>query len=154
IAPVHKEFEKFCGDRSIPYYRVKFVRNVNLLQDLISFVKVVRVIIKIKPDVVHTHSAKGGIIGRLAAKCCFKKVIHTPNAFSYLSFNGFKRMIFIMIECLAKPITNILLAVSHSEANRAYGEIGFEQDKIVTVLNSIPIKNTEVQTDYSSAINI
>jgi len=42
-------------------------REISFLDDLVSIYKLFRLIKKEKPDIVHTHTAKAGTIGRLAA---------------------------------------------------------------------------------------
>ena len=42
-------------------------RSINLFSDLVSILKVIRIIRSFKPHIVHTHTAKAGVIGRLAS---------------------------------------------------------------------------------------
>src|SRR4051794_13086989 len=43
------------------------VREVDPARDLLAFLELVNLFLSEKPDVVHTHSSKAGILGRLAA---------------------------------------------------------------------------------------
>ena len=53
-------------------------RNIHPLKDVITFIKLYRLLRKSKPDVVHTHSSKAGFLGRLAAALAGVPVIvHT-----------------------------------------------------------------------------
>lgn len=47
-------------------------------------VQTVRIIKKEKPDVIHCHSAKGGMIGRIVGFVTNTPVFYTPHAFSFL----------------------------------------------------------------------
>ena len=38
-----------------------------------------------RPHLIHAHSSKGGVLGRLVGKWLNIKVLYTPQAFSYLS---------------------------------------------------------------------
>src|SRR6185503_9477917 len=38
-------------------------------RDVVAFVKVVRLLFRLRPDIVHTHKAKAGAVGRAAAFC-------------------------------------------------------------------------------------
>jgi glycosyltransferase involved in cell wall biosynthesis len=42
-------------------------RRVRPWSDLVAFVRIVRLLFRARPDVVHTHTAKAGAVGRLAA---------------------------------------------------------------------------------------
>lgn len=141
IAPADVYFEKYCSDRGIPYYRVNLERGINPFKNAGILSQIVKVIKKEKPDVIHAHSAKGGFLGRLAAKTTGTKVVYTPHAFSYLSFAGAHRMAFYWLEYVARRWTTLLLAISYSEANRAIHELGYDKNKVKVILNSIPVEN-------------
>lgn len=52
-------------------------RSIHPWRDLTSYRKLKRVLREFKPDVVHTHSAKGGILGRAAAwDLCVPAIVH------------------------------------------------------------------------------
>lgn len=53
-------------------------RPIHLGRDLVAFWNIVREMRRFQPHIVHTHTAKAGILGRLAAICCGVPVIaHT-----------------------------------------------------------------------------
>lgn len=114
-------------------------RRPNPFRDIVSLIKIIVYIRKNEPDIIHCHSAKGGFIGRLASKFTGKKCVYTPHAFSYLGFRGIKRNLYILLEKITKNITDLLLAVSNSEAIRAELEIGYQRKNIKIIANSIQI---------------
>jgi glycosyltransferase involved in cell wall biosynthesis len=65
---------------------VNMVREFSPFQDLKSIVNLAKELRKINPDVVHLHSSKAGILGRIA--CCFlfkkRKLFYTPHGYSFL----------------------------------------------------------------------
>lgn len=92
-------------------------RDIHPLQDGIAYEKIKKIIEEYKPDVVHTHAAKAGVIGRLAAEACNVPVIvHTFHGHVFHSyFNKWKTNMFIQIErYLAKKSTGIV-AISASQ---------------------------------------
>ena len=54
-------------------------RGLNPLRDLIAFLKIIRVLVQLKPNIVHTHTSKAGVLGRIAAKISIPrvKILHT-----------------------------------------------------------------------------
>lgn len=53
-------------------------RSVKVLGDLWAFIQIVREIRRFRPDVVHTHTAKAGALGRVAALVCgVPHIVHT-----------------------------------------------------------------------------
>jgi glycosyltransferase involved in cell wall biosynthesis len=70
-------------------------RPIRPLQDLKAFWELCRYIKQTKPGVVHTHSSKAGMLGRLAAWLCrVPLIVHTVHGWS---FNEFQR----------KPVRNL-----------------------------------------------
>jgi len=51
----------------IPYYHINnFQRSINPFKDVFAFFEVLSVLFKVRPDIIHTNSSKGGAIGGLA----------------------------------------------------------------------------------------
>src|SRR4051812_30096996 len=67
VAPADKNFHGFCNGLA-KYHPLKIGRNVNPFADMAVLVKIIRLIRKEKPDLLHVHSAKAGFLGRLAGK--------------------------------------------------------------------------------------
>lgn len=154
LAPANKLFESFCSTKSIPYYCVDLERGNNLIKNLILLFRIVTIIKKEKPDIIHAHSAKGGFLGRIAAKILGIKVIYTPHAFSYLSFSGYKRLVFFVLERMIRNWTTLLLAISYSEANSAIIEVGFKKGLVKVVLNSIPINTDLPERNFTNCNHV
>ncbi|HEV2452876.1 MAG TPA: glycosyltransferase family 4 protein [Verrucomicrobiae bacterium] len=67
----------------------ELVRPVHPLKDWTALRKLERLLREQRPDIVHTHSAKGGILGRLAARRAGVPVIvHTIHGPSFGAFQG------------------------------------------------------------------
>ncbi len=58
------------------------VRQISAIKDIKGYFELKNLIEKIKPDVVHTHSSKAGVIGRAAAWSVWKKNSKTPGSAS------------------------------------------------------------------------
>ena len=86
-------------------------RSLNPYKDQIAFKKILNIIKEFKPDIVHTHAAKAGALGRRAAyKLGVKQIYHTFHGHVFHSyFSNFKTNIFKEIERnLAKKTTKII----------------------------------------------
>jgi len=92
-------------------------RSIDPRQDGIAYQKIKKIIETYQPHVVHTHAAKAGVIGRLAAEACGVPVIvHTFHGHVFHSyFNKWRSNMFVQIErYLAKKSTGIV-AISSSQ---------------------------------------
>ena len=124
-------------------YKLPIYRSISPKNDFMAFVKTFQILRKERPDIIHSHSTKGGIFARAAGFLTGVKVLHTPQAFSYLSTNKkMKRAFFLRLEKIFSKGNSILLASSESELNRAINEVGYPKSKTLLFKNAIePIKN-------------
>ncbi|MFA6321091.1 MAG: glycosyltransferase family 4 protein [Candidatus Omnitrophota bacterium] len=92
--------------------------------DLVAFLKIIKFIRKVKPDIVHTHTAKAGTLGRLAAIFSGVPVrIHTFHGHVLDGyFSPLKTKIFIFIERFLARFTDKLITVSESVCNEISGK--------------------------------
>lgn len=92
------ELEKREGAKFIS---VEMTRTISPLKDLVALFKMIRVLRKLKPAIVHTHTPKAGLLGMLAAK--FVKVpvrLHTVAGLPLMETTGIKRKILEYVEGL------------------------------------------------------
>lgn len=96
-------------------------REVSLLQDLKAFIGVRKTIKAIKPHILHTHTAKAGSIGRLAAlsvniglpKYERIRMVHTYHGHVFHSyFSSLKTYLYILIEKLLAKFTDRIIVIS------------------------------------------
>jgi glycosyltransferase involved in cell wall biosynthesis len=67
----------------------ELVRQIHPLKDMLALKKLERIFREQKPDIVHTHSSKAGILGRMAARQAgVPVIIHTIHGPSFGKFQG------------------------------------------------------------------
>ncbi len=118
------------------------VRPVSPLRDLRATIALLRLFLRLKPTIVHTHSSKAGIIGRWAAKLARVPIIvHSIHGFGFHAQQpALKRLAFVTAERAAAPLTTRFFAVS--EATRRRGvELGlFPADRCVVIRSGIDVE--------------
>jgi glycosyltransferase involved in cell wall biosynthesis len=89
-------------------------RAIDPLADRAAYNKIKRLIKDFRPDVVHTHAAKSGAIGRLAAAACnVPVVVHTFHGHVFHSYFGkAKTQAFIQIERYLARRSSGIIAIS------------------------------------------
>ncbi len=124
--------------RGIGVQIVPMRRRIAPLADLIALVLLVRLLRRLRPDIVHTHSAKAGFLGRLAAFLTgVRGVVHTPHAFAFEDMDApWRGRCYRALERLAVPWTTRLIAVSLQECELAMG-VGFAAGQVVWIANGI-----------------
>lgn len=99
-----------------------FERAINPIKDIKSLFEVRQIASKIKPDIIHLHSSKAGVIGRMAFNGS-TPVFYTPHGYSFLmeNYKPMKRCIFMLIEklCAKRNCTTISCSIGeHQETLR------------------------------------
>lgn len=97
------------------------INPINPYQDLQALISIVKLLRREKFDIIHTHSSKAGILGRIGAKIAQTPVvIHTIHGFSFHDFMPpLQRQLYINLERAMKPLTDYIITVS--ELNRQQG---------------------------------
>lgn len=98
----------------------ELVRPVHPLKDFMALRKLEEVFREQKPDIVHTHSGKAGILGRLAARRArVPVIIHTIHGPSFGAFqNGLSNFIFRAAEKGAASATTHFIVVADAMKSR------------------------------------
>jgi glycosyltransferase involved in cell wall biosynthesis len=89
-------------------------RALHPVRDLVTLWKVYRLIRKLKPDVVHTHTAKAGFVGRVAAWAAgVPVIIHTFHGHVFYGYFGpLKTRFFILLEQLTARMSDTLITLT------------------------------------------
>ena len=113
------------ADKSRLITAARLCREINPVKDLAAFFELRRLLKREAPDVVHTHSSKAGILGRLAAAAAgVPAVVHTFHGFGFHPRQNFlKRGLYILLEKVCAGLSDALVFVSRSnmETARAAG---------------------------------
>lgn len=126
------------GAVSVPH----LTREIRPVSDARSFFEILRLLIKMKPAVLHTHTSKAGFLGRWAGwalnQTAFKKnpmrLVHTPHGHVFYGYFGpAKSLLFLWLEVLSARITDELVAVSEGERRESL-ERGVGSPKQWTVI--------------------
>jgi len=113
------------------------VRPINPVKDVLAVIALYKLFKLHKPDVVHTHSSKAGILGRLAARLA--GVPHTVHTFHGFGFNHEQsspvRWVYIMAEKLCAGMAERLVFVSRANRLEA-GMLGIGRQETYRVIRS------------------
>lgn len=124
-----------------PHYILELKRELNFLNDILAFKKIYKLIKTEQPDIIHTHTAKAGALGRLAGiiynALHFNKRIKLVHTFHGHIFNGyfnrFKTLLFILIERFLAGLTSKIITVSDSIKDELISLGITKEDKIKVI---------------------
>ncbi|HAU32610.1 MAG: Glycosyl transferase group 1 [Desulfotomaculum sp. 46_296] len=117
----------------------------------LSDLRVVRQLISILKDeritILHAHSSKAGLVGRVAAKLAGTPLVllTAHNSIFYEEWPFWKKSLFAFAERLLNGYTDRLITVSEALRNELIKRERLDQDKVVTIQNGIETEVFETQ---------
>lgn len=101
ISAEKHELEKVAAKYGVSNYHVELTRAITPVQDLKALWKLYRFLKKEKPEIVHTHTPKAGLIGMMAAWMAGVPVkMHTVAGMPLMEATGLKRKVLNFTERL------------------------------------------------------
>ena len=149
VPPGEGDMEYFAEQAGVvPHFIPQMSREISL-NDATTIWKLYRLFVREKPELVHTHTAKAGTVGRVAGlfyrwftlgllvgrprRC---KFVHTYHGHIFHSYYGrLKTRAFIIIEkVLATLVTDRLIVVSDQQGTEICKEFGVGKPQQITVI--------------------
>ena len=113
-----KELAAVIENEKCRHIIVPMTRKITPFQDLTCLIRLIKIFRKEKPDIVHTHTPKAGLLGMLAAKICgIKTRIHTVAGLPLMAETGIKYQLLHFIERLTYSAANQVWPNSQSLMN-------------------------------------
>ncbi|MGS0891028.1 glycosyltransferase [Burkholderia stagnalis] len=107
--------------------QVDMVREISPKSDLASLRALVRQLRDCRPTVIHLHSSKAGVLGRVAARIAAPdaKVLYSPHGLSFLrsDVSRAKQFAYLSFERLAARMGGTVVACSNSELREIKGKV-------------------------------
>lgn len=114
-------------------------REISLWNDLLGFFELRKKLKKNKPDLIHLHSSKAGILGRLAAKSLGIPTIFTAHGWAFTEGVSLKRRkLYLFIERFMAKFTDKIITVSEYDRQLALNSRVGNEILISTVHNGMP----------------
>jgi len=96
-----KELHEVIQQEQCRHVIVPMTRKITPIRDLQCLFRLIKIFRKEKPDIVHTHTPKAGLLGMLAARVCGVKTrIHTIAGLPLMAETGFRYRLLTFIEKL------------------------------------------------------
>jgi len=126
-------------------------REINFFRDILAFIELYRIIKRGNYTIVHTHSSKAGILGRLAAKMAGVKIIvHSVHGLPFFDYQSrFLNYIYIVCERFVALFTDKLISVCDAMVRKAVAVGVAKENKFRTIYSGI-----EMNHYSNSAISI
>jgi len=125
----------------VKVYELKMQREISPFLDILALIKLIKVLNNEAPDVVHLHSSKSGVIGRIAHLFLLKrhKLFYSPRGLPFIQtdISNVKKVMFKFIEQCAHLLGGTIVACSDSEKKLVKENIS--NQRVVVIENSVDL---------------
>ena len=132
-------------------------RSVSLIADLKAFFGLVSLIRKYRPDVIHTHTAKAGVLGRLASLLAGRGAVRVHTFHGHLLhgyFNSVVTKVVILIEKFFAARTSVLIAIGSKVKDELISSGIGRSDKYRVFFPGLPTPKIISKADAQTALGI
>jgi glycosyltransferase involved in cell wall biosynthesis len=113
-------------------------RNPAPFSDVLAVYRLWRLLRRERPDVLHVHGSKGGLLGRLAGRMAgVPRIYHTPHVYPFQWARGLRRLILLAGERLLWRLSTSVVAVGQGQAAVALGMRLAVPERLVTIPNGV-----------------
>lgn len=140
ICPSYGPMKNEIEALGIKVHTIEMVREISLFNDIEAFRELNRYIKTSKPDIIHIHSSKAGVIGRGAAYLNNIPCIYNPHGWSFsMDICEGKKKVYSFIERICAYMTRKIVLISDFEKNLALQYKIAPIEKMEVIYNGIDI---------------
>ena len=125
----------------VPYVELKHVRRaIHPWHDARGLFELVRLCRRLRPDIVHAHSSKVGVLGRLAAWLAHVPVrVYTVHGWSFAAYDGLPGRVYLWLERLMRPLTTAVVCVSEATRGQGVAARACDDARTVVIHNAVEV---------------
>jgi glycosyltransferase involved in cell wall biosynthesis len=127
---------------AVQLHEIRLSRSVDLIADLRGWLALRRLIGSIDPDILHLHSSKAGVLGRLVARLSGRhaSTFYSPRGLSFLQEDHSERArrLYAVIERASARLGGTIVACSASERDLIEGTI--TSRRVALVENAVDVE--------------
>jgi glycosyltransferase involved in cell wall biosynthesis len=137
VAEDEAELPDVTRDPALRLHRLPGLgRAIRPFDDLRAFLQLVRILRRTRPVIVHTHTAKAGTLGRLAAFIAGVPIrIHTYHGHVFRGyFSSLRTRAIILLERLLAHLSTRIIVISNSQLHEITSTFGITKPEKVSVI--------------------
>lgn len=139
-------FTKSLDKNNIAYISLTHLkRELSVQHEVLGYFEIKKQLELLNPDIVHCHSTKAGLLGRLAAKSLNIPVVFTAHGWAFTDGVGAKKQkIYAHVERALSKLSDAIISVSDYDRQHGFKHNVGSQQLVTTVHNGVPdvIKST------------
>jgi len=130
---------ELCQQQLIDYQLLpSLVREISVFDDVKAVLQLNKLVRAFQPDMVHLHSSKAALLGRLAAKLAGYNAVVTIHGWPFIhANNAFSAWCYRGLEKLMAPLTSRYICVTEVDRIVALEQLQLHPSKVITIHNGI-----------------
>jgi glycosyltransferase involved in cell wall biosynthesis len=147
-------YEKRTGVRIVRLERLR--RTPHPLFDALALFDLFRLTRRLRPDLVHTHTSKAGVLGRLAAGAYGKAaVVHTPHGHLFYGYyNSLLSWLIVQAERLAAPFADRVVLLTKRSIEEHVSRRVSRREKFTAISPGIDLARYEPERTPPDALKM
>ena len=130
-------------------------REISIKDDLLGFWEIKKHLKQLKPDIVHCHSSKAGLLGRLAAKSLNLPVVFTAHGWAFTDgVSPRKQKIYATLERFMTKFSDHIITVSEYDRQHGFKHNVGTPELVQTIHNGVPDIKTSASEKSSSIVRL
>jgi glycosyltransferase involved in cell wall biosynthesis len=143
-------FTEAAGLLGVPYHVLpNLIEPISPAKDLLATMDVARLIRRTRIDLVHAHTLKAGIIGRLAARVAGVPSVYTAHSWCFAEGGWGWRLVGIPIERVAGRLGSMVINVSDANHKWALRQHIAPDERMIAIWNGIPDSRKRARPEAS-----
>lgn len=107
--------DRFAREEGVEVHPLPMTRAITPRQDLIALARLTALLSKLRPDIVHAHTPKGGLLGTMAARAArVPRVLYHMRGLPFMGREGVKRRVLMATERVSCGLADTVICQSRS----------------------------------------
>jgi glycosyltransferase involved in cell wall biosynthesis len=123
------------------YVELRHVRRpLSLWRDLLGLLELVRLLRRVRPQIVHANSSKAGVLGRVAAVVARVPIrIFTVHGWAFAAYSGSVSRVYLWADRLMRPLTTRIVCVAENERRLGLAAGTCTDARTVVIRNAVDV---------------
>ncbi|CAM8649231.1 RfaG Glycosyltransferase [Burkholderiales bacterium] len=135
----------------VKFYLIpQLMRELSPVNDFFAFWSLLSFMIKQRPDIVHTHSSKTGILGRFAAFIAnVPTIIHTVHGYSFQGEpSRVKKILYRFLEFIAAAVSTKIIVLNEEDRDLSVSFVNVAKNKLLLIPNGVDTDNFSPPSEH------
>ena len=134
LAPYSERVKQYCEKEGCAHIFINIKRDISIFHDIVILIKIFRIFLRIKPDIINLGTPKISLLGMIAGKLLgVPNRIYTCRGFRFEHEHGIKRKILIFMERITAYCAHKVICISPSLRDYGIGHKLFKAEYAIVI---------------------